>query len=275
MGPFFAGALVLVSVGCATSTDSIEDPAAAYETLEEFCQARAAAECSPAVVNACESGSATTCAELRESACLASAPQGTSYVAKNAKACVELTREVYAKAALSSAEVGLLAHACLDDLFSGPGEAREPCTTSLDCNTAVGLECRLPSPLAPGMPATGKCLVPNLVASGESCAGEADRCQTGLFCATSTRVCMPAVGVNQVCEAGVEGACVAGSVCKGGAGPIEPPRCFALEPAGAHCTDDAECADGLCDRLAANGNGSCTATLQLVSIAASCQGFHP
>lgn len=261
--------LGLVACSCATPTE-IPAPSSRTATLEEFCRARAEAECSPAVVSACQSGSVETCIALRENACRDSAPQGTTYVPENAGACLELVQAVYVSAKLTADDVRDIATHCDQAVFTGPGAARAPCTSSLDCDTASGLECMVQ--LGSGL--AGKCLVPKLVASGLGCSGEADRCASGTYCDTWTRVCEPARPLGQHCELGNDASCQAGGKCVG-SGPMEPGTCAALSSVGTACKSDDECADGLCDRIAASGNGSCAKTLELVPIAASCQGFRP
>jgi hypothetical protein len=265
--------LGLAAAACAAPTDLPEDPSAnSIATLEEFCHARAEAECSPAVVNACQSGSTEACVAARESVCRSAAPQGARYVAKNAPACVSLVKDVFATATLTAEEVRAISKACDAAVFAGPGEVRAPCTASIDCDSALGLDCMLPL----GAPAgsTGKCLVPKLVSSGSPCDGEAERCQDGMFCDEVTRVCVPAAPVGQPCQQSEPASCQPGSQCMG-SGIMGPPSCVALAQAGSACTSDADCANGLCDRPAASGNGTCTPSVQLVSIGASCQGFRP
>jgi hypothetical protein len=267
------GALVMVAAllpaACASPQELSEDPSqSAYGTLQGFCHLRAQAECSPAVVSACQSGSVDNCVSLREASCVASVPQGTRYVPNNAEVCVELVRDVYTAAALTRDEVRAISRLCEASVFTGPGGARAPCTSSLDCDTASGLEC---IPQADAL--EGKCLVPKMENGGMNCDGEADRCAEGLYCDGTTRVCLPAKPAGQACQLGTPESCQGGSECLG-SGPMAPGSCFALAPAGAPCTSDDECADGLCDRPMANGNGSCTALLQMVSIAESCQGFR-
>ncbi len=264
--------LSLASVaGCATPTDDIPDQGTAYDSLEKFCHTRAVLECSPAVVKACQSGSTEACVGLREASCIDGAPQGTTYVSTHAPECLTLVEQMYSTTILEASEVEALSTACVTDLFTGPGPARAPCTTSLDCDTVSGLECIVPFGSSNN---EGKCLVPKNAGSGMPCTGEADRCQTGFYCDPLIQVCTPSAPVGQTCAGNFPGACVSGAECQGG-GLIQAPWCVELAPPGAHCVEDTDCAAGLCDRPAANGNGTCTETLELVAIAASCQGFRP
>jgi hypothetical protein len=133
----FSVAIVLVA--CAAGTPA---PAAnaEYADADAFCQSRAEAECSDAVVKGCGIKDAATCGETRKASCLSSVPQGLTYVPANAPACLDLVKSVYATGTITSDANAKLPTTCGTDPFSGAGQARAACGSDRDCSTKDGLQ---------------------------------------------------------------------------------------------------------------------------------------
>src|SRR5260221_8397583 len=141
----FCALVLTLSLGCAAGAADTApggpgggtDPTS-YATLADFCTARAKAECGDVVVKACGSKTTTACLAARNSACNDSAPQGTTYQAQNAPACITAVKSAYADAMLTDVEIADLGTTCGTKIFSGPGAARAPCTSDYDCSSAAG-----------------------------------------------------------------------------------------------------------------------------------------
>jgi hypothetical protein len=258
-------------LGCAAGAEDTApgapsggDPTA-YATLADFCAGRAKAECSDVVVKACGSKTSAACLGARTAACNASAPQGTTYEAQNAPACITAVKAAYADATITDDELATLATTCGTKIFSGPGAARAPCTTDYDCSSADGLACVI------ALGATdGKCLAPHEVKPSDACPNEADVCTKGFFCDGKSKTCSPKAAEGQSCYS-LTLPCDDGLKC-----PDSPfaSGCTAKAPAGAACSADADCAKGLCDKLQGSSEGNCTESVQLSTLDALCVGFH-
>src|SRR5438876_6333346 len=102
------------------------------KTPQDYCEARAEAECNGIVVQKCGVKDQTSCQGARSNRCVAEMPQGTTYVPEAALACITTTRMAYADATLTGKELQSIADAC-SKVFSGPGAVRSPCTADADC----------------------------------------------------------------------------------------------------------------------------------------------
>jgi hypothetical protein len=261
-----------VGVGCAAGTADTApgapgggDDSTTYATLADFCAGRAKAECADVVVKACGSKTTAACLTARTAACDASAPQGTTYEAANAPACIAVVKTAYADATITDDEMATLDVTCGTKIFSGPGVARAPCTTDYDCSSADGLACVI------ALGATdGKCLAPHEVKPSEACPNEADVCTQGFFCDAKSKTCMPKAAEGQNCYS-LTLPCDDGLKC-----PDSPfaSGCLAKAPAGAACNADSDCAKGMCDKLQGSSEGNCTESVQLSTLDSLCVGFH-
>jgi len=267
LGPLF------FALGCAAgAADPRPDPgsdaavaADSYDTLDGFCAARAKAECNDAVVKACGSKTSTVCITARTDACKSSAPQGTTYQPKNAAACIDTIKSVYADATLTDVEIATLNVDCGTKIFSGPGAARSPCTTDYDCSSADGLSCII------GLGQTdGKCLAPNVVQPSEACPNEADVCTKGYYCDAKSKTCNPKAAQGQPCYSTIT-PCDDGLKC-----PDSPfgSGCMTLAGPGESCNSDTDCAKGMCDKLQGSPEGNCTQTVTLSTLDSLCVGFQ-
>ena len=247
-------------------------------TPAAFCKARAAAECSGAVVSSCKATSADACIAARVDACTKDLPQGTTFVAANAPACVAAIQAAYATATLHSSDLAAIDTACGPALFAGPKQARDACTVgsdgrSWDCDTSAGLTCIIP-PSAPAGSTTGKCLAPHVMTAGQDCfSDEAAVCASGSYCDSIAKICKPAGIAGGSCQAGTNASCQSGNKCVGG-GPFTPPTCKPMKAIGESCTAGSDCASGLCDKTSLSSTGNCVDPLSMTSIANSCNGFH-
>jgi hypothetical protein len=128
-------ALASLLGGCAAHHDD------AYPTVDDFCRARAAAECQ--IADTCGGTDAfESCAGSRADACVAEAAhaigdRSRSYIAANAPACVDAVRRAYSIASQSQAleSTRAAASASLEDACGhvfckgdacDPGDAFEP-----------------------------------------------------------------------------------------------------------------------------------------------------
>ena len=265
--------LILASACAAGSADPAPkpepvDPATKYATLQDFCKARAGAECNDLVAKKCGAASVAACVATRTEACKGEAPQGVTLVAKNADACIVAVKSTYDDGKISVGERASLADLCGPKVYSGPGAARAPCTTDYDCATVDGLSCVMPSPDE----TTGKCLARHVVEAAAPCPGEADTCPSDYFCEAKSKTCAPRALLGQDCQSTIL-PCNAGLVC-----PNNPfaGGCKALAGSGESCKLDTDCAPeaGLCDKLAGSPEGNCTDVVVLTSLDTMCAAFQ-
>jgi hypothetical protein len=265
--------LVLIAFAmCACATGSIpsaappdSDAGPSLATLAEFCAARAATECSQAVIRQCGAKDAATCEAARVAVCMQQAPQGTTYQPSQAQACLDAVQASYSAGIITVAGQDAIDSACGPALFSGPGAARSPCTSPYDCNSSMGLSC-----ITPTGQTTAKCLVPNMVPNGGPCPGEADVCTGNFYCDPMSLECAPDATMGQPCSVEYT-PCAQGLMC-GGVGPFA--SCAALGAPGAACGTAAACASGLCDKLANQATGNCTEQITLSSLDSLCADFN-
>ncbi len=256
--------LLLAVPACAHGADDAPKPSE-LTTVEAFCEARAAAECSDGAVSRCKVKDRTTCLAARKSSCKAAVPQGVKLVPQRADLCVKAVSGAYEDAKLGADELRAVDKACNVGLFAGPFGPRASCTTSFDCDATQNLEC-----VKAYGASEGKCLVPVLVAAASSCAGEADRCPDDSFCDGTTKVCVPKRAEGQQCQPGYA-YCTDDLVCQGG-GPFGG-HCNAKAVVGEQCSLDSECATGICEKPAKATVGNCAETMELSPLSNACAGF--
>jgi hypothetical protein len=248
----------------ATITDDLS-------TLDRFCLAVGHAACSDAVVKGCGAPSADACVKARTAACNRDVPQGTTYIAANALACVTAIKVANDDGTLTADEVGAIDKACGPPIFSGPGEARAPCTTPYDCRSDIGLDCIITLDAQVSSPTPqGKCMKPNNVPMGKSCTGEADVCAPDAFCDQPSHTCKARGVAGQSCHPTLS-PCAPGTKCPG-ASPFGQ-TCMKLKAAGDPCKDGSECESTLCDRAKGQSDGNCADQIQLTAIDAACADF--
>lgn len=238
-----------------------------YPDVTSFCNAYAQAVCTQAVVSACGAKNSYSCELSAAAACVANQPQGTTYVAKNAPACIQLAQQIYASTTLTEKQLEALSTTCGTQIFSGPGKARDACATDYDCSSADGLECIIPFGSTTNM---GKCYVPTTVQPGGSCTAESSVCTDGYFCDPMALTCSLDAAANQGCNPGWK-PCGDGLTCNGAGSPFA--TCGPLLPDGNPCTLDTDCANGLCDKASTQSQGTCASQITLSPLDKACASF--
>jgi hypothetical protein len=233
----FAVVAVLAAAGCIATGPK-------YPFLNSFCQARATAECSNAVVLAC-AVAVSTCVTNRQAVCVTSAPPNTVYNPDAAEGCVDEVASAYADAKLTLLESQAIDAACLP-VFNGPGVTGAACQVDTDCQVGSMLRCVL----APNSN-QGTCQVPEMVMGGGSCSAPAEQCIAGYHCGLTAN-CDIDQAAGETCAASTP--CAPGLAC-GASG-----TCVSKSPDGSQCTTDDDCANGIC-----NGAGVAGATPLCVS----------
>jgi hypothetical protein len=253
----------------AASADGGDGGNVDLSTVNAFCNARAAAECSDAVISQCVVSDKTSCLTKGAASCMAAVPQGTTYQQGKAQACLDAVTAAYGMGQITAASQATIDQACGPALFSGPGAARSPCSGPYDCSSAQSLTCIIAFP-APtdGM---GKCLVPNNVPAGAACSGEADVCADSYYCEPMSKQCVADEAVGQSCSPGYQ-PCATGLTCPGLG--IFGSTCKALPPDGSPCKAGTDCASGLCDKAAAQAQGNCASVITLTQIDSLCLQFQ-
>jgi hypothetical protein len=259
--------LALFAAGCAHAAEpagnddqGVEAGAGqTFPDVQSYCAARARAECTDAVARSCGAASASACASARAAYCLSSIPQGVALVSENVPPCIAIVAAAHADGQLDASELQSIRDACDERCFSGPGEARAPCVTNYDCRSRDGLRCL-----------NGRCFVPRSVPAGAPCGGESDVCVEGYFCGDAKCVAYAEQG----------DACTDTLPCAPDLAPCTPhgelfgAQCRAKLAGGQPCSDDAACADGVCDKLTGATNGTCSATVHLVKPDAACATYR-
>lgn len=233
-----------------------------YSDVKAFCAAFAQAECSKVAMNACGVQSQSSCTAAAATACLAAQPQGTTYVAANAGACIALAQKVYSSTTITGAQLQALTTTCGPKVFSGPGQARTPCQSDYDCSSMAGLSCVIPYGAT-----MGKCFAPTPVPAGGSCADESSVCGDGFYCDPMALSCEVDAPIGQGCNPGYK-PCAAGLTCSGAGSPFA--MCAALLPDGNPCTQGTDCTGGLCDKASTQAQGTCASSIPLSPLDAQC-----
>ena len=261
---------VFFAAACANGGPALEDPGAAsgvtasYGDVQSFCAAYAQAQCSQVVVSACAAASPTACATAAAKTCVANQPQGTTYVAANAPACIALVTSAYSSTTIAKDQLAALASTCGTQMFSGPGAARAPCQTDYDCSSIAGLSC-----VVPFAQTAGHCYVPTVAQPGASCAEDFDVCAAGFYCDPMTKSCTADATAGVSCSPGYN-QCADGLYCSG-AGPFA--TCAAASPDGYPCGLASNCIGGMCDKAASQAQGTCASQITLSPLDASCASF--
>jgi len=240
------------------------DASPSLATVEDFCAARAAAECTTVAMQQCDAPSAMTCQTARAANCAMQVPEGTTYQPSAAPACLAAVTAVYSTGTVTTSGQAAMDSACGTPVFAGPGGPRTPCTSDYDCNSAMGLSC-----VTPTGQTTAKCLVPNVVANGGPCPDEQDVCSDDYYCNPQSLQCVHDALLNQSCGAGWT-PCSGGLVCSG-SGPFS--SCTANGKLGAACQLGTDCASGLCDKLTDQAMGNCVNQIVLSSLDSLCATF--
>lgn len=276
----FAGFLASLSVGfgCGVSTDSTPAQGSLYTYPSEasFCTALAEAECAATVVEACygdpSAENINQCVSARsqtricrtipgfEDADMA----GVQYDPASADGCVENRKLIYADAKLTRDELDSASKACVA-VFSKSLGLGAPCETDIDCDTKAALSCILKVGQT-----KGTCVVPEPVAPGGDCSGDAQVCDAGQFCGAEG-FCFAGYGEGKECAA--DKPCQADFLCTPDDSGVS--LCVAKVAAGGDCSEDVACEGTFCNKPSGSDAGLCTSTLTLTQIGQSCEAFLP
>jgi hypothetical protein len=216
-----------------------ETPQPKYPTATDYCNGRAAAECSAKVVSNCAVADKATCQAKRFVVCKnEDIPAGKVYDSSKAEPCVTQISVAYADAVLTKDELDSIAMIC-GKIFSGTGTQGATCSVDTDCEQSEGLACVLrptASAADAGGEATGTCQVPVVAMGGQSCSKAEVQCAGGLHCAN--KYCVDNGAITDGCNA--ELPCAAGLKCS------TTGTCEATLDIGATCTADTDCSSGIC-----------------------------
>lgn len=217
-----------------------------YPDLNSFCNARASAECSTAVVLACAAPN-PTCTSKRQALCVSTAP-ARAYNAGAAEDCVTQVTNAYADAKITLDESKSIDSACLP-VFEGPGVTGSACHVDSDCRTSTGLRCVLSAGSS-----QGTCQVPQMVMGGGSCAAANQQCVTGYHC-----------GTNFYCDINaIDGAaCSSQNPCAPGLLCASTGKCQAKFADGVACVSGDECLNGICNKATGAMTGLCVSQVTL------------
>jgi hypothetical protein len=212
----------------------------------EFCAQWAAAACSAEVVSVCNAENAEACRAAQEDFCRGAVPD--TFIDDHADECLDAVKEAYVDADLDSEElivVRSLGEPC-DRLALGTQDEGDSCDENNDCNTADGFECAIKSDSE-----GGSCELTEEVGRGEDCDEPQQVCPTGFYC--NGENCVSADDLGEACathdECGEEGFC------------NELGECEERKSVSEACTEDAQCADGICYDF--DGDRECTNRIRL------------
>jgi hypothetical protein len=245
-------------------TAAATDAGPSMATVQEYCAARAAAECTGAVMQQC-GADVTACQMARAAFCAMQVPEGTTYQPQQAPACIAAASAMVTTGTVTAMGQAAMEVACGTQLFAGPGGPRSPCTNDYDCNSSMGLSC-----VTPTGQTTAKCLVPNVVANGGPCPNEQDECGGDFYCNPMSLECVRDAALNEPCGAGWT-PCSTG-LDYSGSGPFS--SCTAKPADGAACETSSDCNSGLCDKLTDQAQGNCVEQIVLSSLDSICATFR-
>jgi len=250
----FGGAL---GAGCGGGYDT--------SSLGGFCQAMAAADCSPNVVQQCYLASEGMIETDTNSCILARSqakncnPSNLPYHPEWADNCLATHGAVYSQTQIDITTFKQIAQACLAT-FNRGGQQGQTCTQDVDCDVGNGLFCMV------RVGGKGTCQVPTPVEAGQSCNDPAAQCPDGMFCDTGFH-CVAIGGAASVCGAGQP--CGDGFRCNN-----QLHQCEAQLPDQATCKGDSDCAGGFCVGVSStNPAGKCASTLIFAFGSAVCAPF--
>lgn len=222
--------LFLVPLVAFTACAEEEEPP---RSRAEFCLQWASAACSEEVVSVCQAEDADACQAAQEDFCRSVVPD--TFVDDHADDCLKAVKDAYVDADLDSEEliiVRALGEPC-DRLALGTQDEGDDCQTDDDCNRVDGYECAIKSDDATG---TGSCELTEEVGPGQDCDEPQQVCPTGFYC--NGENCVSGDDLGEPCsshdECGEEGFC------------NDSGECEEKKAVNDVCTDDAQCADGIC-----------------------------
>lgn len=240
-------------------------PVPPFQTVGDFCSAKAKAECQIAAVCAIDS---SVCTQVRNQVCLDGANQAVAppstrqYYQPNAQACINKVQSAYSQGNNEVKASDLFGPGSIDDLcnrvFQGTADTNTACTSNYDC-TNNGVCTQIPGESSVCGPA-------QQVPAGGFCANPGSECATGTYCAAVTSgapQCKAKAAMGTVCSAAVP--CLEGLRCVGGA-------CSATVGLGSPCDTNADCGANYCDTDVPTG-AICTIGLTFAGGAFDCKAY--
>jgi hypothetical protein len=226
----------------------VDAPPVNYPTQSHFCNARAEAECSAAMLSAC-GVTRTQCEEYRAQKCDSEAPKDRDYREVASGACVALVASVYEDAKVTHDDLVSIRKTC-EFVFGTDAEAGVGCAKNWDCNLDEGMLC-----VNTVSCKTASCELPTYLDAGEVCAQPGTVCPQEHFCSAYAGVtCVPWAKKGEFCVDCPQPAQYPV--------PCEPQlRCQPVDGGyacqdklvnGAPCSTDSDCAGGICLLLAGN-----------------------
>lgn len=227
---------VLFLAGCGSSDDKESVKPKAYPDTAAYCAGRAKAFCSDTIVSDCAI-TKDNCVVAIQAQCGSTAG---IYRPDAAEICINTIKAAYTDAVLMPAEQASIDKDC-GKVFDGEGVAGDTCTSLIDCDLDLGLEC-----------VRGKCATPKEVKAGELCDQDDLVCAKGYYCEPSATACVVQPGDGKPCNA--VKTCADGFYCVIATAGADG-TCTAKLSDGQDCAASSECSSGLCivTKLGENG----------------------
>ena len=262
----------VLSVGAA-SCGATDDPVTyKFPTFEDFCGAKAEAECTEIVQTRC-SVDKDPCVKKRTAICLKSKPLDATYQPGEAEACLSKVSDAYGDDQLTPDELHSMADTC-SRLFAGSLEVGASCSATYQCAPEDGVECVIPDGSA-----KGTCEKPSLKEAGDACGPAGSVCAEGLFCTSSEpHVCAKRYDVGQACSQTL--LCKESLTCEANAAD-QSGTCAEKAGTGARCEGDTDCASDLCSTVRickgdeCHQEQQCTKAIILTPSDPICEQFRP
>lgn len=234
-------------------------------TIQGFCTALAAADCSATVVTSCYGSSDATITADIDSCIRARSgtdtcnPGNLPYHPDFADSCIAQHQAVYSNPTISQEAFKAMREACLPALNRGGTQGSE-CTNDTDCDVGYSnLRCLV------RFGGKGTCQIPRPVLGGSSCKDPTAQCPTGNYCDEGFH-CVETPLKGETCGAGQP--CSSGLQCNS-----TSDVCVDQLPNNSNCSRDSECAGGFCITGATGSGGKCAASYVFAQGALSCSGF--
>jgi hypothetical protein len=264
MTKWLIAALALASVPACTidATGPKQSVDATVKDETAFCTTWAKAACNSEVVSNCDEVDTATCVEHQSSFCQGLVPSA-GYSSKRAQDCIDAVRAAYADAVLDADELDVVLNLGGDcaHLVAGPDKVGEACSEPNDCDTVDNYTCVIKAG-----DTTGTCQIPEIQDNGEPCDGPAMVCNPEAYCDGSN--CLVDKPVGKACT--YDAMCESDAVCDIASDSTDGSgTCAAKLNLQASCTDDSQCASGICLQATLK----CTSKIVLTDESSLCQNL--
>lgn len=257
-------AVALAVSGCGSKEDPVSGPQYTYPDVVSYCAARAKAECSPVVLDSCQSAE-VSCLTTRQGLCGQAVPPNAKYRPAQADACIAAVTTAYTDDKFTAAEMDAIDEAC-SKLFGGLGGANATCSDNTGCDLDSGLECVKPTGAD-----SGTCQAPAIMQPGDPCNAPDAVCKDGYFCTSSTpQSCAKKLPAGQTCNDVLP--CDDTLRCVANDPPATDGTCEAKLAIQSTCTANEDCADGLCIQIA--GEMKCASSIKFSPNEPVCAEFR-